>query len=51
MTVADYGALRAELAKHQVGDAVTLKLLRSNDRTGEVTTHEVTVTLKEQGAG
>lgn len=45
--VKDYGALRAELAKHAVGDKITLKLLRSN-RTGQVTSHFVTVTLKEQ---
>ena len=48
--VVDYGTLRAELAKHKVGDTVTLKLLRSNQRTGEVTTHFVSVTLKEQTA-
>ncbi len=46
--VVDYGSLRAELAKHKVGDVVTLKLLRSNQRTGEVTTHYVEVTLQEQ---
>lgn len=50
VTVTDYGTLRAELARHKVGDAVKLKLLRSNERTGEVTTHYVTVTLKEQTA-
>lgn len=49
-TVVDYGTLRATLAKHKVGDTVTLKLLRSNSRTGEVTTHYVEVTLKEQTA-
>lgn len=48
--VVDYGTLRAELAKHQVGDKVKLKLLRSNRRTGQVTTHYVTVKLKEQTA-
>ena len=48
--VVDYGTLRAELAKHSVGDTITLKLLRSNQRTGEVTTHYVEVTLKEQTA-
>ena len=46
--VVDYGTLRAELAKHKVGDTITLKLLRSNQRTGEVTTHFVEVVLKEQ---
>ena len=50
VTVTDYGTLRAELARHKVGDTVKLKLLRSNERTGEVTTHYVTVTLKEQTA-
>ena len=47
-TVVDYGTLRATLAKHKVGDKVTLKLLRSNQRTGEVTTHFVEAVLKEQ---
>ena len=46
--VADYGTLRSQLAKHQVGDSVKLKLLRSDQRTGRVTSLEVTVTLKEQ---
>ncbi len=50
VVVTDYGTLRAELAKRKVGDKVTLKLLRSNQRTGEVTTHYVEVTLKEQTA-
>ena len=50
VTVTDYGTLRSEMARHQVGDKVKLKLLRSNQRTGEVTTHYVTVTLKEQTA-
>ena len=48
--VVDYGTLRAELAKHKVGDTVTLQLLRSDARTGEVTTHTVEVKLKEQTA-
>ena len=48
--VIDYGTLRSEMAKHKVGDQVTLKLLRSDRRTGNVTTHYVTVTLKEQTA-
>ena len=47
-TVTDYGTLRAELAKHKVGDRVTLKLLRSDRRTGQVSSLTVTVTLKEQ---
>ena len=46
--IVDYGTLRAALAKHHVGDTVKLTLLRSNSRTGEVTTHYVEVTLKEQ---
>ena len=45
--VSDYGTLRAELAKHQVGETVKLKLLRVS-RTYEITTLEVEVTLKEQ---
>ena len=45
--VKDYGTLRSELAKHKVGDRVTIKLLRSN-RNGHVTSFTVTVTLKEQ---
>lgn len=46
--VTDYGTLRAELAKHKVGDQIKLKLLRSDQRTGQVTSLTVTVTLKEQ---
>ncbi len=45
--VTDYGSLRSELAKHKVGDQVTIKLLRSN-RNGRVTSFTVKVTLKEQ---
>lgn len=48
--VVDYGTLRAEMARHKVGDQVTLKLLRSDRRTGNVTTHYIKVTLKEQTA-
>ncbi len=48
VSVTDYGTLRSELAKHQVGDKVKLKLLRSDSRTGQVTSLYVTVTLKEQ---
>ncbi len=47
--VTNYGELRTELAKHQVGDRVTVTLLRSS-RNGRVTSFEVTVTLKEQNA-
>lgn len=50
VTVTDYGTLRAELARHKVGDEVTLKLLRSDQRTGRVSSHTVKVTLKEQTA-
>ena len=50
VTVTDYGTLRSELAKHQVGDRVTLKLLRSDRRTGQVSSLTVTVTLQEQKA-
>ncbi len=48
VAVTDYGTLRSELAKHKVGDKVKLKLLRSDQRTGEVTSLTVTVTLNEQ---
>lgn len=47
--VTNYGELRAELAKHKVGDRVTITLLRSN-RNGRVTSFDVTVTLGEQKA-
>lgn len=50
VTVTDYGTLRSELAKHKVGDKVKLKMLRSDQRTGQVSTLYVTVTLKEQTA-
>ena len=46
VTVIDYGSLRAVLAKHQVGDKVKIKLLRSER--GNVTELYVEVTLKEQ---
>jgi len=49
-TVEDYGTLRSALAKHKVGDKVTLTLLRSDRRTGQVSSFKVTATLKEQGA-
>ncbi len=44
-TVTDYATLRAALAKHEVGDTVTLTLLRS--RSGSVKSYNVDVTLKE----
>lgn len=47
--VTNYGELRSELAKHKIGDRVTIELLRSN-RNGRVTSFSVTVTLKEQRA-
>ncbi len=50
VAVTDYGTLRSELAKHQVGDKVKLKLLRSDARTGQVSSLYVTVTLQEQTA-
>lgn len=49
-TVTDFASLRSELAKHQVGDRVTLQLLRSDNRSGRVSSLSVTVTLKEQTA-
>ena len=48
VAVTDYGTLRSELAKHQVGEKVQLKLLRSDTRTGKVSSLYVTVTLQEQ---
>lgn len=47
-TVTDYGTLRSELSKHKVGDKITLRLLRSDRYTGQVSSLTVTVTLKEQ---
>ncbi len=47
--VTNYGELRAELAKHKIGDRVTITLLRSS-RNGRVTSFDVTVTLGEQKA-
>ena len=46
--VTDYSTLRSALAKHAVGDQVKLSLLRSDSRTGKVTSLAVTVTLKEE---
>lgn len=46
--VTDYSTLRSALAKHVVGDSVQLTLLRSDSRSGNVTSYSVTVTLKEE---
>ncbi len=46
--VADYSELRSELSKHKVGDVVTIGLLRSDSRTGRVSSFSVKVTLQEQ---
>lgn len=46
--VADYSELRSELSKHKVGDVVTIGLLRSDSRTGRVSSFSVKVTLREQ---
>lgn len=48
--VTDYGELRSALARHSVGDRVTLGMLRSDARTGRVSSFNVTVVLKEQTA-
>lgn len=48
--VVDYGTLRAELAKHKVGDKVILTLLCANRRSNEVETVKVEVVLQEQTA-
>ncbi len=48
VAVEDYGDLRAQLAKHAIGDKVKLKLLRSTG--GRVTSHVVEVVLQEQKA-
>lgn len=45
VTVESYADLRSELAKHNVGDTVTLTLLRSEDR--QVQEFTVSVTLNE----
>ncbi len=49
-TVTDYSTLRSELAKHAVGDRVTLTLLRSDSRSGQVSSFTVQVVLQEQTA-
>lgn len=46
--ITSYGTLRSELAKHSVGDQVTLTLLRSNRQTGNVSSFTIRVTLKEE---
>ncbi len=46
--ITSFADLRSELAKHKVGDKVLLKLLRSDGRTGRVSSFSVRVTLKEQ---
>ena len=46
--VTDYSELRSELSKHKVGDVVTIGLLRSDSRTGRVSSFSVKVTLREQ---
>lgn len=46
--VRDYGSLRAELAKHKVGEKVTLNLMRSDPRTGQVSSLSVKVVLQEE---
>lgn len=46
--VTDYSTLRSALAKHAVGDSVQLTLLRSDSRTGNVSSYSVAVTLKEE---
>ena len=43
--VTDYATLRSALAKHKVGDTITLTYLRSSNR--KVTEHTITVTLGE----
>ncbi len=45
--VESYGDLRAQLAKHAIGDEVALTLLRSS-RNGRVTSYTVRVKLQEQ---
>ncbi len=42
-----YSELRAEMAKHNAGDTVTLSLLRLDSKTGVETKFDVTCTLKE----
>ena len=46
--VVDYGTLRAELAKHKVGDTVTLTLFHYDREVGEIENYTVEVKLQEQ---
>lgn len=46
-TVTDYSTLRSELAKHKVGDTVTLTLMRVDSRSGAKSNFTVKCTLKE----
>lgn len=48
--VTDYSELRSELSKHKVGDVVEIDLLRSDSRTGRVSSFSVKVTLQEQSS-
>ena len=45
--VTDYSELRSALAQHNVGDTVSVTLLRYNERTRMFEQHEITVTLGE----
>ncbi len=45
--VMDYAEMRTELTAHDVGDSVTLKLIRINQQTRQTTDFTVTVTLQE----
>lgn len=45
--VTDYSTMRAELAKHEVGETIELTLLRPDSRTGTAKTITVTCTLAE----
>ncbi len=45
--VTNYAMLRSELAKHKVGDTITINLMRVNTRTGEKNNFSVQVTLQE----
>lgn len=46
--IRDYGSLRAELAKHKVGEKVTLNMLRSEPHSGQVSSFSVKVVLQEE---
>lgn len=45
--VIDYAQMRTELTSHQVGDTITLTLIRLNQQTRKVTEFDVTVVLQE----